>query len=384
MASHALAHTGSPDSPKGSKSSALQLRIRSAADFTNEESLRKWEALAEFASEPNPFLEYWSLLPAIAALGKEQSVDLMCLEDHGVLAGVMPIVKRQLYYHYPLPHFANWVHGNCFLGAPLVAKGCEAEFWRALLGWADHSVAASMFFHLTAFPLDGPLFAKLKHVAQEEQRPFAIVQQEERALLQSDLSPEDYWQAALPTKKRKELRRQQRRLEEQGCLSFERETDGDALDLWTSEFLALENAGWKGERGHALVRDGRTAELFRATLKGAATRRRLERLTLRLDGAPIAMLANLIAQPGAFAYKTTYDERFARFSPGVLLQQRNLALLEHHRAQWCDSCASQDHPMIDKLWSERRRIGRINIGIGGPRRQRLYGRLLAYELRGDQ
>ena len=77
------------------------------------------------------------------------------------------------------------------------------------------------------------------------------------------------------------------------------------------------------------------------------------------------MLANFLTAPGAFSYKTAFDEDYARFSPGVLLQRENLALLERDGIDWVDSCAAQDHPMIDHFWRERRVIQRRSIGIAG-------------------
>ena len=59
------------------------------------------------------------------------------------------------------------------------------------------------------------------------------------------------------------------------------------------------------------------------------------------------MLATFLTPPGAFSFKTTFDEAFARFSPGVLLQRENLELLARPSIEWTDSCADMDHPMID-------------------------------------
>jgi hypothetical protein len=92
------------------------------------------------------------------------------------------------------------------------------------------------------------------------------------------------------------------------------------------------------------------------------------------------MLANFLTAPGAFSFKTAFDERYARFSPGVLLQLENLAMLEREDIAWCDSCAAADHPMIDSLWMERRSIGRISIAIGGTTRRAAFERLVAMEL----
>jgi hypothetical protein len=114
-------------------------------------------------------------------------------------------------------------------------------------------------------------------------------------------------------------------------------------------------------------------------MEGAARRGRLERLTLTLDARPLAMLATFQAPPGAFSYKTAFDERFARFSPGVLLQRENLAVLERQDIAWSDSCASADHPMIDHLWRERRPIGRLSIAIGGRLRRSVFRQFVRAE-----
>jgi CelD/BcsL family acetyltransferase involved in cellulose biosynthesis len=222
----------------------------------------------------------------------------------------------------------------------------------------------------------------MQEVLKEQQRPASLVHREERALLSSVLSPEDYLDAALSTKKRKELRRQHRRLSEAGDLQFERRDDALGVAEWVDAFLWLEAKGWKGKAGSAMASEGATTRLLRSALEGAAARGRLERLTLTLDGIPIAMLANFIAPPGAFAFKTAFDEDYARFSPGVLLQRENLGLLERPEIDWCDSCATADHPMIDHFWRERRSIGRVSFAIGGRLRRSLFRAIAHFETRG--
>ena len=123
-----------------------------------------------------------------------------------------------------------------------------------------------------------------------------------------------------------------------------------------------------------------TAQLFSNSLPGAATRGRLERLTLSLDDEPIAMLATFLTPPGAFSFKTAFDERYARFSPGVLLQRENLAILNRADIAWSDSCAAADHPMIDHIWRERRAIGRYSIAIGGGARRTVFALIARAEL----
>lgn len=366
------ASTAAPTAPR--------IAVRGLLDATTAEALGSWDGLAQCAAEPNPFLESWYLAPALRALDPGGRVRLLVLEQDGRWLGLLPLTRATRYYGWPLPHLRSWVHANCFLGLPLVARGHEEEFWRALLAHADRAAGTALFLHLTQVPLDGALHRALVAVAKQEGRALALVHRENRALLASNLAPDAYLEAALSGKKRKELRRQFTRLSEQGMVAVSRQDDAAGLDEWIAAFLALEAAGWKGAAGSALAGSPATAALFAEALAGGAARGRLERLTLTLDGRPIAMLATFLTPPGAFSYKTAFDEEFARFSPGVLLQRENLALLSGAELEWCDSCAAADHPMIDHLWRERRTIGRISIAIGGGLRRAVFQRLAAAEL----
>lgn len=342
-----------------------------------------WDGLAARAAEPNPFHESWYLLPALRALDPAGTVRLACLEAaDGTLLGLLPLRRETRYYRWALPQWCNWIHGNCFLGAPLVAAGHEAAFWTALLGWADAHAGAGLFLHLSQVPLDGSLHTALEAVLHDQRRRAGLVLREERALLSSASDAEGYFTASLSGKKRKELRRQFARLGELGALAIERRSDAAGLAEWTGQFLTLEAGGWKGAAGSALASHPATAALFAEALAGAAARGKLERLALMLDDRPIAMLATFLSPPGAFSFKTAFDEAFARYSPGVLLQREALAVLDNPAIAWTDSCAAADHPMIDHIWRERRAVGRMSIAIGGGLRRALFAALLRLELRG--
>ncbi|MEO6153994.1 MAG: GNAT family N-acetyltransferase [Croceibacterium sp.] len=347
----------------------VRLVARDWRAFQTPAQITRWDALAEWAAEPNPFLESWYLLPALRGFDPDGKVTLLCLEADGLLVGVFPIRREARYYGHPLPHWRGWLHPNAFLGTPLVARGFEAWFWRELLAWCDGNAGPALFLHLAQMPSDGPLHAALREVIADRPRPVATVMREDRAMLRSELTAEAYLDQSLSPKKRKELRRQHRRLAEEGTLTSERQTDSENLAAWGENFLALEQRGWKGAAGSALACDPRTRSLFLEALAGAARRGRLERLAIRLDGRPLAMLASFLCPPGVFSFKTAFDEDFARFSPGVLLQRENLDLLSRPGIAWADSCAAADHPMIDHFWRERREILRLSIGLGGALRR---------------
>jgi CelD/BcsL family acetyltransferase involved in cellulose biosynthesis len=338
-----------------------------------------WDQLSVDASEPNPFAERWYLAAAVKALAGPHDITIAMVWDGDALIGLMPLQLQSRYAGLPIAHVQNWLNHNAFLGTPLVAKGAERLFWSALLTYFDTAEQNALFLHLCGMATKGPVVEALKEICRMDRRRYAMVHCAQRALLEHGLTPAEYLDATVRGKKRKELRRQHNRLADEGELLFTRSGGSAQLDAWIDAFLALERGGWKGANGSALDCADGTRALFRLALRGAAQAGKLELLDLRLHGQPIAMLVNFLIPPGAFSFKTAFDEDYARFSPGVLLQIENLALLERTDIDWCDSCAAQDHPMIDSLWSGRRTIGRYSVAIGNRTKRLGFAALLTAE-----
>lgn len=338
-----------------------------------------WDELAARAIEPNPFFESWYLLPSLRAFDRAGEVSLLCFTHEGVLSGLMPTVRQPRYAGWPLPHLSNWLHHNMFFGTPLIARGAEDHFWRAVIDWADGAPGRALFLHLNEVALEGPAHAALEQVLLQDGRSWAIVQRHERALLASDLGPDAYLAKALSARKRKDLGRRHRRLSDEGKVEFRWESGTAGLTRWIDAFLALEAGGWKGQAGSALGCDAATERVFRESLTGAGQRDRLVRLSLRLDGRPIAMLSTFLTPPGAFGFKTAFDEAYARFSPGILLESEYLGVLKRFGVAWSDSCAAADHSVMNRIWLERRPIGRVSVAIGGPVRRALFNQILRKE-----
>lgn len=254
----------------------------------------------------------------------------------------------------------------------MVRAGHEASAWSAILRTLDAADRAPGLLHVTGLVEDGPTCAGLAQAAARLGRPCDVVHRFERALLRSDMSPDVYYEAAVRGKKRKELRRLRSQLAESGAVAVRRLGSGNDLGDWCSSFLALEASGWKGKAGSALASDGGTTRFFREVAAGAHAAGRLEMIRLDLADRPIAMLVNLYAAPGAFSFKIAYDEAFARFSPGVLIELDNYAVLHRPDTAWMDSCAVEDHPMINDLWTERRPVVRVSVPLAGWRRRGLF------------
>ena len=340
-----------------------------APDDIDAALLERWQALADMAGEPNIFYEPALLMPAIHHCRGEDDLSLFLLwkgaPDASELIGLMPMTRSWRYRRWPFRHIANWRHANAFLGSPLVVPGAEEVFWTALIRAVEARFWGG-FLHIQGLPLDGPLAKGLRRAGYAMGRRHDVVQVRPRAFIFAQgRDADDYYKGAVRAKKRKELRRQRARLEELGALTEHRWTDDEGLDRWVEEFLRLEAAGWKGGEGTALASSPETAAFFREAMAGAAARGQLLRQGLRLDGRPIAMLVTLRSGAGAFSFKTAFDEELARYSPGVQLQLMNLQNLGDPSLAWIDSCAAQDHPMIDHLWRARRPIGSVSIALNG-------------------
>jgi CelD/BcsL family acetyltransferase involved in cellulose biosynthesis len=324
--------------------------------------------LAGAAAEPNCFQEPWFVAAGLQHLTEDRDIRLIEVRD-GALLGVLPLCVRNDYGRLPAAHVRNWRHHNDFLGTPLIRKGRETDFWRAVLGHLDRAGWAPGFLHINGLLEQGAVHRGLVEAASALGRAVPIVKRRIRAALASALSPEEYLETTVRKKKRKELKRLGNRLSELGALAFRQWGPEEELAAWCDDFLALERRGWKGRAGSALAESPATEAFFRQALAGAAATGRLQIRRLDLNGKPIAMLVNFLTPPGSFSFKIAYDEAWSRFSPGVLLQLDNLDLLARGDIEWMDSCAAENHPMIDSLWGERRTIVRVSVPLAGLRRR---------------
>jgi len=335
---------------------AGELRARTISDWPMLEALRaEWQDLAASAAEPNPFYEPFILLPALRAFAGRERVEVVLAERGGVLCGLFPVVFRR-------GRAELWRHPYCYLTAPLLRRGVERA---AIRCWLDALASRTTVVRLEDVPGDGCVRTHLVDELNERRWPSLVTQAYTRAVLRPGRSAEEFLAGALTGKRRKEYRRQRARLAENGSLTLEELAPGTDPRPSIGEFLALEAAGWKGRDGVASLGDRAFLEEMAA---GAAREGKLQMLALRLDGRPVALKINLLAGDAAFAFKITFDESFARYSPGVLLELDNVE--RAHRLpslRFMDSCAAPNRFMINHLWPDRREIQTLFFATGSRR-----------------
>lgn len=335
--------------------------------------IHAWEDLVVNAIEPNVFYEPWMVMPALASLGASCDLQFVLVfaphpthrTGSPILCGVFPLERSRRYKKLPIKVLSLWKHLFCFLCTPLVRRGYARQTMAAFFEWLESDAQSAALIEFCYISGDGPFSQLLTDHLNEHGALSTVAESFTRALLKPGQDADEYVRAAISGKHMKDLRRKKSRLSETGKLRF------DVLQLdedpghWIDKFLQLEASGWKGKEGTAFACDESARAFFVATAKEAFLRGRLMMLAASLDGQPIAMKCNLLAGQGAFAFKIAYDESYARFSPGLLLEIENIKLL--HKAsgiEWMDSCAVSTHTMINRLWLDRKKIETVLVATG--------------------
>lgn len=125
-------------------------------------------------------------------------------------------------------------------------------------------------------------------------------------------------------KARREIERRERRLETDHGYRFLREEGlGADADMDRFEaFMALEDSGWKGRNESSIRRRPGYEPYFRELVTSATRGGLLNWYSLRSADRPIAMNLCLRSRDTLWTAKIGYDERFASYGIGKLLEQR--------------------------------------------------------------
>jgi hypothetical protein len=325
-----------------------------------------WAELAREAAEPNVFYEPQVLLPTLRAFSADDLTVVLVWAGTAKpeLWGMFPLLRGRAGGRFGFSYLRIWAHTYSYVPVPLVHREHGPEVIGAFFDWIRGAMGFLQLLEIDKLPVGGAFHRLLaEELARRGAKTF-VRDRWTRALLAPSCDAEAYQAGALAPKRRKELRRQRRRLGELGKLEFVSFGEGEDLEQWLRDFLALESGGWKGRQGTALSSRERHAEFFLEMARGCDRARRFGATAIRLDGRAIAIQILLRSGNGAYAFKIGYDEAYARFSPGVLLE---LDLVERVArggfVDWIDSSATRDHPMINRLWTERRDIETWTVGL---------------------
>ena len=279
-------------------------------------------------------------------------------------APLLPAVLEALPYNY------------AFLSSPVVDPAFADEVIPAFFAAIENSAELPNVVSLKSFDAEYPSHAAMLKVfslrgieplmLSETARPFVT---REFGIKRSGST-------------RKKLRQDWNRLSSLGAVEVVNSRDPKDVEQAFETFLVMEKASWKGEQGTALLSDSNDATFVRRLLHNLAARRDASVALLRVDGEAIAAQVLMYGGSTAYTWKTAYDAKFSKYSPGALLVDRiTEELFAGPDIQAINSCAAEDS-FMGQLWAGRRDMVDMLFDIG-PGKSLGYrieaGRLLGYE-----
>lgn len=329
--------------------------------------LEQWRSLAVRARHANPFHGPDMVLPAVRHLAGGARVRLLLVSGPAGEARVaLPVAGRQRFRRLPVAATTTWQHTHHFLGTPLVDPAAGAEDWRRALHLLQDQ-GTDPWLVLPSTDLD--VARDVEEAARRDGRAVRRLGDVERAASRfegSGTRDGDPLVEVLPGKRRKELRRVRRRLEEAvggGLRLVDLAAQGRAAE-GLEAFVRLEAAGWKGVDGGALDRHRDQRAFFLEACSALADRGALHVWSLEGGaGRPVAMAVDLREGATLLTYKTTYDESHAAHSPGLLLAMDQLRAFHASGGLLLDTCAEPGHPMAERLHPDRRRLVTLAVSL---------------------
>ena len=309
-------------------------------------------ALAARSAEPNVFYEPAFMLAAAPVFGADAGA-MLVRSAAGRLAGLFPARIGRLQGGLS-SMLIGWTHPFAPLGVPLVDRDDAKCVIAAWLGHLLRDTEKPALLFLPLLPDKGAFATALDAVLAQNRQASTAFGHHERALVDPGADRADYIERTVSAGRRKELRRQRRRLEDLAPVSFAQVSDPDDIGTALNDFLVLEASGWKGAAGTAIVNDPAVKAFVENAVAGLAAQGHARVDRMLHDGRAIATTVTLQSGDTAWCWKIAYREDVARFSPGVqLVCELTDRLMAEPGIARVDSCAAADHPMIDHIWRER-------------------------------
>ena len=310
-----------------------------------------WQALCSRLAEPNPWYEPEAVRAAARHLGARGVQLLVVRRDQQWLAA-FPIRHGFRGHHPTLRIISAWQHRYCPLTTPLVDRDAPGDALAAIIDWV---AARRALLVIEEFPTGGMVDQSLRAACRRYHTEPVVINAWDRAAVIRTESAR-YLLVNTPTKRRHNIERLRRRLEEAAESPLVTSIlNGEPSEI--DQFLALEASGWKGARGTALLSAPSDAAFFREISAAFRAQKRLEMMALGAAETTVAMQWRLVGDGVVFPFKIAYDERFRHAAPGLVLDYDALALFHDTPGRvMIDSLSAPDNNDLNSRWPDRRHI----------------------------
>jgi hypothetical protein len=262
------------------------------------------------------------------------------------VAPFWPVVLEALPYNY------------AFLSSPVVDPGFADQVIPAFFAAIEQSPLLPNVVSLKSFDAESPAYVAMMKLL--------IGRGAQHLMLSETARP--FVTRAFGVKRagstRKKLRQDWNRLSALGAVEIVNDRTPAAVEQAFETFLAMEKASWKGEQGTALLSDAHDAGFVRRLLHHLAVRGDASVALLRVNGEAVAAQVLMYCGATACTWKTAFDAKFGKYSPGTLLiDQITEQLFAGPDIMEINSCAAEESFMA-QLWAGRRTMVDMLIDIG--------------------
>lgn len=328
-----------------------------------EKNVATWNRLVDSAIAKSVALEPNYLLPAIKHLAgpdvRVLAVELNC-GGESLLVGLVPVVEKPI-YRLPFKSVGIWKHAQSFDATPLLHKDHAVGAWKAIC----ETVLSSGYtlFSLDTVSAAAPFDAVLQEVELSEGQFRFQRDSFDRAAFSPCSSSEAYVEQFVTKKTLSNTRRLMRSLEKLGEVTWETSTPESDYEFLAKRFLSIEASGWKGKKGTALASKPSTREFFLSMIEKSSRLGKVRFLTLLLDKKPIAMICNTQSDKFVYSYKTAFDESYAKYSPGIQVEIKNLENFHRDGIQASDTCCAPDNQAMNRIYGQRASFQNLVVSL---------------------
>ncbi|TVR11319.1 MAG: GNAT family N-acetyltransferase [Salinarimonadaceae bacterium] len=290
------------------------------------------------------------------------------------LIGLLPVTRQRFALPILGPCGGAWRTKYTFGCIPLIDSARREAATRLLLDGMS-SLGRGEWI-LPTVNAQGPACEAWIRELDRRGAPWLFMNAFQRASIAPACAYDEYLRLHIAPKRRREIQRNARRLQELGKFAFESHTEGEGLERAVSSFLELEAAGWKGRAGTALACDPASVAFAREAFASRAGRSSCRADMITIDGKPVAIGLTVFDGRTGFTVKCCYDEELRSFSPGIVLELEVIrSLLTDKWAKRLDAATAGSH-VVDGLWPDRIEVADLVFSLA-PRHAR--ARLTALE-----
>ncbi len=323
-------------------------------------AIRRWRDLEMRALEPNAYLSPRFVLPAIKHLSPEKKLLIVILNkkiaEEVVTLAVGVFEQKSWSKKFPFKHLRTYASTHSFLTGIFCDKCCVDDVTARLLSEikSRKQWGAVLIGHNTHYydpEKKSCLLFRGRGIRWHEENEWI------RSVLHPKQAGEDALKQVLSKQRYKNIKRKSRQLNNMGDYQWRYTAGKDITDTMISDFLALENTGWKKESAKSLASSSQGEAFFLDMSREFCLDDSAFVTEILLDDEVIASTFNFISCGAGFAFKLGWNESFAKQSIGLLNECELVATAPEHlgHLSFIDS-GGEPGSFMDDLWPGRHRL----------------------------